>query len=224
MITVYVEAENTNSEITNISLVQLRNDYFKANLNDPIIDLTKLDHYFICKDKNDEYYIEYNEEKYNNLLKKKEKEHAIKVGNEKLEEIQLQITLEYASDHDAYTMRYLYDEWKPQTEYKVGNKRLYKDTLYKCKQNHTSEEQHTPDLIPALWDIITNSSVAGTKDNPIQVPEIVSSMEYEYGKYYTENGVLYLMNRDGMKDGEKISLNFKPSQLTPHYFKIIESI
>ena len=80
----------------------------------------------------------------------------------------------------------------------------------------------TPDLIPALWDIINGDSEKGTIGNPIIIPEVVSSMEYEYGKYYLEDGVLYLMNREGMKEGDKISLTFKPSQLVGHYFKVVE--
>ena len=51
-------------------------------------------------------------------------------------------------------MRYLYELWKPETEYKIGDRRQHKDNLYKCKQNNTSEKQFTPDLIPALWDIV----------------------------------------------------------------------
>lgn len=222
MITVYVEADNISSEITNISLDQLRTNYFKATLNDPIIDLTKLDHYFLFyNEKNDTYTVEYNEEKYNEMINKKEKEEAIQLGNKKLEEIQLQITLDHASDSDAYTMRYLYDEWKSNIKYKIGDRRLYKDILYKCKQNHTSQEQHTPDLIPAIWDIINGDTEKGTKDNPIPVPDVVSSMVYVKGKYYIESGKIYLMNREGMKDGDEISLNYKPSQLVGHYFEIV---
>lgn len=36
-------------------------------------------------------------------------------------------------------------------------------------------------------------------------------MEYVKGKYYKEGEVLYLMNRDGMEDGDKVSLTYKPS-------------
>ena len=144
-----------------------------------------------------------------------------------MNDIQENLALAYATDEEAYIMRYLYDPWKADTKYEVGDRRLYKDTLYKCKQVHTSQAQHTPDLIPALWDIINGDSEKGTIDNPIIVPEVVSSMEYEYGKYYLEDTKIYLCKRAGVPDpesmyGQKVSLTFKPSQLIGHYFEIVE--
>lgn len=220
---VYVDVYNTSSPVLNISLERLRNSYIRAILTDPIVDLSKINGYFLTYKKEDnEFYVAFDQEKYDEYLKEKEKEENINKGNELLNDIQEDLALKYATDKEAYIMRYLYDSWKADTKYEVGDRRLYKDTLYKCKQVHTSQAQHTPDLIPALWDIINGDSEKGTIDNPIIVPEVVSSMEYEYGKYYLEDGVLYLMNREGMKEGDKISLTFKPSQLVGHYFKVVE--
>ena len=148
-------------------------------------------------------------------------------GNELLNDIQEDLALKYATDKEAYIMRYLYDPWKADTKYEIGDRRLYKDTLYICKQAHTSQAQHTPDLVPALWDIINGDSEKGTIDNPIIVPEVVSSMEYEYGKYYLEDTKIYLCKRAGVPNpesmyGQKVSLTFKPSQLIGHYFEIVE--
>ena len=42
-------------------------------------------------------------------------------------------------------------QWEPQIEYKVGNLRVYNNKLYKCLQAHTSQENWTPDVTPALW-------------------------------------------------------------------------
>ena len=47
-------------------------------------------------------------------------------------------------------------------------------------------------------------------------------MEYTKGKYYSEDGTIYLMNREGMADGETIVLHFLPSQLVGQYFEVIE--
>ncbi len=47
-------------------------------------------------------------------------------------------------------------------------------------------------------------------------------MVYVKGKYYLEDDKKYLMNRQGMEDGEEISLTFKPSQLIGQYFKLVE--
>lgn len=127
-------------------------------------------------------------------------------------------TINYA---DAYEVRYLYDPWKPDTDYEVGDRRLNGDILYKCKQKHTSQAIYPPNLIPAIWDIIAKDH-QGTIDDPIPIPEPFSSMEYVKGKYYIEDGVIYLMNRPGMEDGKSISLTYKPSQLIGHYFKVVE--
>ena len=59
----------------------------------------------------------------------------------------------------------------------------------------------------------------GTLEDPI--PASVN-LEYEKGKYYIENDVVYLMNREGMADGESIVLHFLPSQLVGQYFEVIE--
>ena len=72
------------------------------------------------------------------------------------------------------------------------------------EQAHTSQAQHTPDLVPALWDIINGDSEKGTIDNPIIVPEVVSSMEYEYGKYYLEDTKIYLCKRAGVPNPESM--------------------
>ncbi len=225
---VYVDVYNTSSPVLNISLERLRNSYIRAILTDPIVDLSKINGYFLTYKKEDnEYYVAFDQKKYEEYLKEKEKEGNINKGNELLNDIQEDLALKYATDEEAYIMRYLYDPWKADTKYEVGDRRLYKDNLYKCKQAHTSQAQHTPDLVPALWDIINGDSEKGTIDNPIIVPEVVSSMEYEYGKYYLEDTKIYLCKRAGVPNpesmyGQKVSLTFKPSQLIGHYFEIVE--
>lgn len=154
-------------------------------------------------------------------------EKNISASRAKLNAMQESILLATLSDDQAYEVRYLYDRWKPKKDYVVGDRKMYGDDLYKCKQDHTSEDgpNRTPDYIPALWDLIApEDPTLGTKDNPIIIPEPFSSMEYVKGKYYKEGEVLYLMNRDGMEDGDKVSLTYKPSQLVDHYFKIVTEV
>lgn len=223
MITVYVQVDHIYGEVKNISLIPLRTNYIKAEMENPTIDLSNLAKYSLEHDEEtDVYRLVYNEEKYESIVKQKEKDQAISDGKVKMEEMQTYTVLKYASDEDAYAMRYLYDLWKPDTDYVTGDRHLYNDILYKCKQNHTSQKEYTPDLIPALWDIV-NGTNQGTKDNPIPIPEPFSSMEYVKGCYYLEDGTLYLMNRQGMEDGETISLTYKPSALVGHYFEIVEN-
>lgn len=163
----------------------------------------------------------YNEDDHNEQLEAAEKAKKYQESLAKFNEINMRSALTLLSDENAYEVRYLYDPWEPDTDYDVGDRRLNGDVLYKCKQNHTSQKIYPPNLIPAIWDIIAKEN-KGTIDDPIPIPEPFSSMEYVKGKYYIENGVIYLMNRLGMKDGESISLTYKPSQLIGHYFKVVE--
>lgn len=222
MIKVYVQADNINYGITNISLLPLRNNYIEATLENSTIDLSKIDHYFLVQKCDETYSLVYDEDRYNQMIEEEKKNVAIEEGNKKLDEMQEKLALKYATDDDAYIMRYLYDMWKADTDYVVDDRRMYNDILYKCKQKHTSQAQHTPDLIPAIWDIINPDSENGTIGNPIKIPSNFSSMIYVKGKYYIEDGKIYLMNREGMQDGEEISLSHKPSQLVGHYFKPVE--
>lgn len=59
----------------------------------------------------------------------------------------------------------------------------------------------------------------GTLEDPIPA---VASMEYIKGKYYIEDGTIYLMNRQGMAEGESIVLHYTPSQLVGIYFEVVQ--
>lgn len=170
------------------------------------------------------YYLDgeimFNEDDYNDLQNQFIEQKKISEAKARLEQIMFNNTLLSLDDKTAKEVRYLYDKWEPDKDYITGDRKRYDDNLYKCKQDHKSQAQFTPDLIPALWDIIADEQ-QGTIDDPIIVPNIISSMVYIKGKYYLEDSVLYLMNREGMADGEEISLTFKPSQLVGHYFEVV---
>ena len=122
------------------------------------------------------------------------------------------------TDEQALESMNLYQLWEVGVAYAVNDRRRYKDRLYKCAQAHTSQVDWTPDVTPALWTVI-DVEHTGTIDDPIPA---VAGMEYIKGKYYIEDDVIYLMNREGMADGETIVLHFLPSQLVDQYFKIVE--
>ncbi len=44
--------------------------------------------------------------------------------------------------------------WESGIAYVVGNIRTYGEKLYKCVQAHTSQDDWTPDVTPALWTAI----------------------------------------------------------------------
>ena len=223
MTRIYIETDKESWKILNVSTICQGSTYEEVYLEDPIVDLSRLSGYTF-KDVEGKRYIIFDEDKYEEFVAQEKKEQAISEGEELMKQLTADNILAKASDEQAYIMRYLYYPWEPNKSYVTGDRKLYGDNLYKCKQNHTSEDgpNRTPDYLPALWDLIApDDPTIGTKDNPIIIPEPFSSMEYVKGKYYKEGDVLYLMNREGMADGEKVSLTYKPSQLVDHYFEIV---
>lgn len=108
--------------------------------------------------------------------------------------------------------------------YKNDYKVLHEDILYKCIKEHTSQGSWAPGVAPTLWTAIENGDNAGTKEDPIPVPDTVTTagMEYEKGKYYSEGGIVYIMDRQGLDVGDKITLYFPPSVLVGQYFSLAE--
>lgn len=137
-----------------------------------------------------------------------------------------QIQAQSLTDAEAITVKAIYPAWDPNgVQYAVDYKVLHEDILYKCISAHTSQESWAPGVAPSLWTAIESGEHAGTLEDPIPVPETVQTagMEYEKGKYYSENGTVYLMNRAGMSEGEKITLYFAPSALIGQYFEVVEA-
>lgn len=96
--------------------------------------------------------------------------------------------------------------------------------LYKLTCDDQTEEGT---LILESWNPVDASSIwtaidiehEGTLEDPIPA---VAGMEYIKGKYYIENESIYLMNRQGMEDGESVTIYYLPSQLVGQYFEIIK--
>lgn len=130
------------------------------------------------------------------------------------------ISADSLPDTQAAEVKTLYPVWKEGQAVSVDARRYYPptDMLYKCSQAHTTQADWTPDVATSLWTPL-DVEHTGTLENPIPA---VSGMEYVKGKYYSEDGTIYLMNREGMVDGESIVLYFLPSQLVGQYFEVIE--
>ena len=97
------------------------------------------------------------------------------------------------SDSDALEAVELFEEWQPDTWYIIGDRRRHEETLYKCRQDHTSQAHYTPDLVPALWEVVVPEGKGDSPDNPIEYDQ---SMAIEEGKFYIENDVIYICIRD----------------------------
>lgn len=128
--------------------------------------------------------------------------------------------------NDQLALKYsaMYPLWVPGieiTQDDIDSRRdryQYGDRLYKVVQAHTTQSDWTPDITPALWTVI-DITHAGTIEDPIPA---VAGMEYTKGMYYSEDRTIYLMNRQGMEDGEKITLYYLPSQLVGQYFELVQ--
>lgn len=94
----------------------------------------------------------------------------------------------------------------------------YNGLLYRVAQSHKKRADWEPGQATASLFTVINVEHAGTLEDPIPA---VANMEYIKGRYYIEDGVIYLMNREGMEDGEGITLQYLPSQLVGQYFEVV---
>ena len=106
--------------------------------------------------------------------------------------ISQQINTLDVDDATAYRMREFYPEWKSGMALSVGHKLQYGGRLYRVIQAHTSQDDWTPDAVASLFERIDETH-NGSKYDPIPYE---GNMALENGKYYVEDGVTYLCNRD----------------------------
>ncbi|MBR6354254.1 MAG: hypothetical protein IKS01_00565 [Paludibacteraceae bacterium] len=99
------------------------------------------------------------------------------------------------SDTDALQAVELFDEWLPDTDYSIGDRRRYEGVLYKARQAHTSQEIYPPNIVPALWEVVAPEGKGDSPDNPIEYDQ---SMAIEEGKFYIENDVIYICTRNSV--------------------------
>lgn len=95
-------------------------------------------------------------------------------------------------DNTALRMTEFYPEWASDMDYSTGYKVQRGGKLWRCLQAHTAQVGWEPENAASLWEQICEAH-DGTKYDPIPYD---GNMALEAGKYYTQNGVLYLCNRD----------------------------
>lgn len=124
------------------------------------------------------------------------------------------------TDERAYAVKTLYDYWPdiPEgTKLPAGKIVLHSDgILYRVKEGQGHEKQATwaPDVSSSMFTPIPKASETGTQYNPITW---VEGMESEEGKYYTDEGVLYLCI-----ESSGIGLYGKPKDLARYFSQVVE--
>ena len=58
------------------------------------------------------------------------------------------------TDDIAYTAPQLFPQWTLK-QYTTGDRVQYQGALYKCIQAHTAQSDWTPDVVPALWTVVS---------------------------------------------------------------------
>ena len=107
--------------------------------------------------------------------------------------IRQQINTLEVDDSTALRMVEFYPAWSAGQAYTAGYKVQRSGKLWRCLQAHTSQVSWEPSTATAsLWEEICESH-AGTKDDPIPYS---GNMPLESGKYYIQDYVIYLCNRD----------------------------
>ena len=107
-----------------------------------------------------------------------------------------QIQAQSLDDVQALTVKAIYPQWSEIIGQTValGYKFLYGDVLYKTIQDSLQiQEQWIPgEGTESLYAVIDETH-AGTQEDPIPYN---GNMALENGKYYSQDGVIYLCNRD----------------------------
>lgn len=99
------------------------------------------------------------------------------------------------TDNEALSVKDVYPTW----ESKINNTIeqdfivLYEGNLWKARQTHTALSVYPPSIYTASLYEVVEYKHDGTFDDPIPY---TPPMEIFNGKYYTQDGILYLCTRD----------------------------
>lgn len=99
----------------------------------------------------------------------------------------LAITLD---DATALTGIELFSKWQSSKAYSVGDRVQYNSILYRCVQAHTSQNDWTPDVTPALWVIVS------IEEFPEWVQPTGAHDAYNKGDKVSYNGKHYVCTAD----------------------------
>lgn len=122
------------------------------------------------------------------------------------------------SNNDAFKVKDLFDDWIDYTADDAANLKKDQivkttDGLWRVRQEHKAQKHYAPSIHTAsLYERIVKDH-AGTESDPIPY---APPMEIFNGKYYTQDGVLYLCTRDS---GQALTHNL--SELVGLYVEVV---
>lgn len=122
----------------------------------------------------------------------------------------ISLTAEQALEKKDY-----FPAWSDLTGKQVdpGFRFQYNGTLYEVIQQHTLSEEWVPGTGTESLYKVVQVEASGTKEDPIAWQP---NMELFNGKYYTQNGILYLCNRDS-----GIALSYNLPELVGLYVTVV---
>ena len=107
--------------------------------------------------------------------------------------IKQQINTLEVDDQMALRMLTFYPEWAADTDYTAGYKVQHGGKLWRCLQNHTSQDGWEPESAPSLWAkvLIPNETVIPEWEHPD------STNPYSTGDKVSHNGKTWVSDIDG---------------------------
>ena len=117
-------------------------------------------------------------------------------------------------DKEALSCLEFYDNWSANSvDYPKNYKVKYNGKLYKVLMEHVSQASWSPEAAVSLFTVV-NEEHAGTLEDPILYS---GNMELFKDKYYIQNEIIYLCNRDS-----GIALHSELKDLVGLYVTVIE--
>ena len=98
----------------------------------------------------------------------------------------------FLPDGDALEAVELFPAWAVGVSYEQGVRLRCGEKLYKVLQAHTSQADWTPDIATSLYAEVEKPGQGDTPDDPIPYD---NNMALEEGKYYSQQGVVYVCTR-----------------------------
>lgn len=129
--------------------------------------------------------------------------------------ISKQINRLHLSNKEALSVMGFYPRWEDKIGCTVENgfNLLYDGKLWKVRQTHTAQSAYPPSIHTASMYEVVEAEHDGTVDDPIPY---IAPMEIFDGKYYTQNGTMYLCIRDS-----GVALTHELSSLVDIYVELI---